>query len=164
MTRLAITIAALIAAARLNAAEHPACPPNQPDQTQQAAPQGQPAQPPGAAPLGTRRILKTYETVVREHVKAESDEPFVAHDDKLNKEWKLKLLRVHTDRIVSLGNNRFFACSDFKSVNSKDKLDLDFVATRSPDGTWKMEKVLIHKVNGRPRYTWNEKNEMVPLN
>jgi hypothetical protein len=118
----------------------------------------------GGSKASMARIRKEYVNAVREYVKAK--EPFVIHDDKLNKDWDLKLIRVHKDRIVSLGGNKFFACSDFKSVKKggKDRLDLDFFATKNPDGTWKVEKVLIHKVNGKPRYTWNDKNEMVPAN
>ena len=54
--------------------------------------------------------------------------------------------------------------ADFKTVEkgAKDKLDLDFYATKGPDG-WKIDKTVIHKVNGKPRYTYNDKNEMVPV-
>lgn len=192
MTGILTTIAALMLAANLNAGEHPkehpmgAAPATAGEQPKEhpaksAAsekkehPKGKehPEHPKGEhskAPEGSKawmnQIRKEYDNAVHEYAKAKTKEPFVVRDDKLGKNWELKLVRVHKDRIVSLGNNRFFACSDFKSVKAgeKDTLDLDFFATKNPEGTWNVEKVMIHKVNGNPRYTWNEKNEMVPVN
>jgi len=182
-------MAVLLAAASLKAAEHPKEHPTgapasgqqeHPAQTPQAAPQAQskakehPEHPPGKpaqAPEGSKawmnQIRKEYDAKVCEVGKAKSKTDwYTIHDDKLNKDWNLRVAKVHKDRIVQLGPNKFFACSDFKSVKrgEKDKLDLDFIATKNPDGSWTIDKALIHKVNGKPRYTWNEKNEMVPVN
>lgn len=113
-----------------------------------------------------KQMHKEFVKAVKAHVKERkaAEGSFRIEDEKLGKVWKLKLLRVHKKRVVGLGGKSFFACADFKSVEkgSKDKLDLDFYATKGPDG-WKIDKVLIHKVNGKPRYTYNDKNERVPV-
>lgn len=146
--------------------EHPAQVPKTKAKEHPEHPKGKPGQAPEGSEAWLKQIRKEYDNAVCDYAKAKSKEPFVIHDEKLNKDWELKLVRVHKDRIVSLGKNRFFACSDFKSVKKgeKGKLDLDFFATKNPDGSWNVEKTLIHKVDGRPRYTWNDKNEMVQGN
>ncbi|MBI4369898.1 MAG: hypothetical protein HY547_06690 [Elusimicrobia bacterium] len=192
MTRIAIAVAALLAIAHLNAQEHPKehptgaapsaaeeHPKEHPTKSSASGkeehpkgkehpehPKGKSSQAPEGSKAWMTQIRKEYDNAVCEVSKAKTNEPYIIHDDKLGKDWEIKLVRVHKKRIVSLGNNRFFACSDFKSVKKgeKDKLDLDFFATKNQDGTWNVEKVLIHKVNGIPRYTWNEKNEMAPAN
>lgn len=125
--------------------------------------------PPGHEhPVGSKhwnkQMRKEFNEAVEDHVRRTSvDGAFKVQDDKLGKEWPLKLVGVHKKRIVNLGGSSFFACADFKTVSGeKAKLDLDFYATKSPDG-WKIDKTVIHKVDGKPRYTYNEKNEMVPV-
>lgn len=130
-------------------------------------PMGAKAQAPVGSKAWIRQMRKEYDEKVCEVAKAKSKEPYVIHDDKLNKDWQLKLIKVHKDRIVSLDaeGKRLFACSDFKSVKKGDpgKVDLDFYAVKNPDGSLTIDKTLIHKVNGEPRYTYNDKNEMVPV-
>lgn len=108
----------------------------------------------------TKQMTQEYTKAVEDFV-ARSPGGLKVHDDKLGKDWTLELVGVHKKRVVHLGDNRFFACADFKSLDSKDKLDLDFYASK--DGAaWKVEPAVIHKVNGKARYTYNDKNEMVP--
>lgn len=91
---------------------------------------------------------------IRAYAKAkETNGVFTIHDEKLNKEWRLKLATVH-DPVRTFekdGMTIYFACSDFKSVDSKDVLDIDFWMV--PKGK-KLEVIdtKIHKVNGEPRY------------
>jgi len=93
---------------------------------------------------------------IQQHVKAQSKEGvFTVRDEKLSKEWRLKLSKVH-DPVRSFekeGQTIYFACSDFKSVDSKDVLDIDFWMV--PKGN-KLEVIdtKIHKVNGVPRYNY----------
>ncbi len=182
MTKQLITaVAVSLLAAGAFAAEHPKeHPTGGSAQAPQMAPEAQPQSkehpehPPGkpaSAPEGSkawmRQIRKEYDAKVCEIGKGKSmTESYSIHDDKLNKDWDLRVVKVHKDRIVQLGPNKFFACSDFKSVKpgEKDKLDLDFFATKNTDGSWSIDRALIHKVNGKPRYNWSEKNEMVPAN
>ena len=93
---------------------------------------------------------------IEDHVKAQAKSThgvFVVHDGKLNKEWRLKLAKVH-DPVRTFekdGLTIYFACSDFKSTESEDVLDIDFWMI--PKGN-RLEVIdtKIHKVNGEPRY------------
>lgn len=166
---------ALMSAAALRAGEHPKEHPTAAGQEHHkehpkehpAAKKEHPAghEHPAGSKAWNKQMRKEFNEAVEHHVERESaaEGAFKVKDDKLGKEWALKLIGVHKKRIVGLGGNSFFACADFKPVEkgSKDKLDLDFYATKGPDG-WKIDRTVIHKVNGKPRYTYNEKNEMVP--
>lgn len=161
---------ALTSAATSQAGEHPKeHPTTAPAQQQTAKPSAKEEHPAGHEhPVGSKawnkQMRKEFNKAVEDHVRRQSaGGAFTVKDDKLDKEWALKLVGVHKKRIVQLVGNSFFACADFKTVKkgAKDKLDLDFYATKGPDG-WQIDKTVIHKVNGKPRYTYNEKNEMVP--
>ena len=95
---------------------------------------------------------------IKEHVKAQSKATggvFVIQDDKLNKEWKLKLDKIHDPvrMFEKDGKMIYFTCSDFKSTEGKEVIDIDFWMV--PKGE-KLEVIdtKIHKVNGAPRYTY----------
>ena len=101
---------------------------------------------------------KEVKNAITDHVKAEAkahDGIFVIRDDKLNKEWRLTLDKIHDPvrQFEKDGRTVYFACSDFKAVDSNDLLDIDF---------WMVEKgkklevidTRIHKVNGEPRFTY----------
>jgi hypothetical protein len=91
---------------------------------------------------------------IRSHVKAVSKEGiFSIRDEKLKKDWKLKMDKIHDPVRVfeKEGKTIYFTCVDFKSVNTKDTLDLDFWLV--PKGE-KLEVIdtKIHKVNGEARF------------
>lgn len=80
---------------------------------------------------------------------------FLVLDDKTGEVLKLKLDRVHKERLASLGDDTYFACADFKTP--EDKIyDLDiFMKGKSPHDL-KVTEIMIHKENGKERYTWAE--------
>ena len=163
MTRLMISVAALLLAASVKAAEHPK---EHPTTQEHPATPASPAEP---AKVGSKpwikQMNKEYVRAVEDAIaKAKSSGGFKVHDEKLNKDWSLTLDRVHKDRIAYLGNNAFFACADLKSSapGDKSKVDLDFYATKTGD-SWKIDRILVHKIDGKARYTYNAKNEMVPI-
>ena len=170
MTKLTIAAAALVLAVAAKAAEHPKeHPTGGMDQNTAPAAPATPATPAEPPKVGSKEWIKDmnkeYVKAVEDNVKAaKASGGFKVHDEKLNKDWALALEHVHKDRIAYLGNNTFFACADFHSTAAKDmtKVDLDFYATKT-DAGWKVEKVLVHKINGKARYTYNMKNEMVPV-
>lgn len=170
MTRqLTVALAAALMATPLQAAEHPHEHPMD-AQTQEKGktaehPQGH--EHPVGSKAWTKQMNRAFTQAVEEHVahkSAAEGGAFKMKDDKLGKEWALKLVGVHKKRVAHLGDLHFFACADFKSIEkgSKDRIDLDFYATKTGQG-WNIDKVLVHKVNGEPRYTYNEKNEMTPV-
>ena len=107
-----------------------------------------------------------FEKVVKDYVASEAQKTggvYTIHDDAANKDWKLELVKVHKNKICMLQEGKqCFACADFKEAGGKNKLDLDFYANKSEDGQVTMKKVLIHKVNGKPRFTYDKNNNMVP--
>jgi hypothetical protein len=95
---------------------------------------------------------------IEQHVKAQAKSTnvvFMVHDDKLNKDWSLKLAKVH-DPVRTFekdGMTIYFACSDFNAVDGKDVLDIDFWMV-SKGNNLEVIDTKIHKVNGEPRYTY----------
>ncbi len=67
---------------------------------------------------------------------------------------KLKLVRVHTEYLSVLGDNEFFACVDLATEDG-DVYDVDFFLNGDADNM-KISKTDIHKLNGKPFYTWKQ--------
>lgn len=141
---LALSLAALLVSGPVMAAEHP----------------GRAVEHPGekVEKKGKAITAKVVKQSIKEHVKAASkatDGVFVIKDDKLNKEWKLKLAKIHDPvrKFEKEGKTIYFACSDFKVVDSKDVLDIDFWMVEK-NGTLEVIDTKIHKLNGEPRYTY----------
>ncbi|HEY6008389.1 MAG TPA: hypothetical protein VIU40_08710 [Geobacteraceae bacterium] len=80
---------------------------------------------------------------------------FVIRDDMLGKEWRLKLDKVHDPvrQFEKDGQTIYFACSDFRAVDSPDILDIDFWMVKKGDGLEVIDS-RIHKLNGKPRFTY----------
>lgn len=80
---------------------------------------------------------------------------FLIFDDKADLALALTLIKVHDDRVSQVGENLYFACSDF--LTNKDKVyDLDFFMQGTDSGL-QVTEVMIHKEETKPRYTWQEK-------
>ncbi len=70
------------------------------------------------------------------------------------KDLPLDLIKVHDDRLSSLGGDKYFACVDMKGSDGKI-YDIDFfmaVGARS----LKITETSVHKINGKPLYNWKE--------
>ncbi|WKV11549.1 transglutaminase domain-containing protein [Marivirga harenae] len=85
----------------------------------------------------------------------EMDGYFHLRDD--NKELRLKLVRVHTEYLSNLGPNRHFACVDLADENG-DVYDVDFFL-EGPSGAMDVTETTVHKLNGRPFYSWKQKSD-----
>lgn len=81
---------------------------------------------------------------------------FLCYDASAKKPLQLTLDKVHKERLSQVGENLFFACSDFKSASGK-MYDLDFFM-ESKDGQLAVTEIMIHKEDGKPRYSWLEKD------
>ena len=97
-------------------------------------------------------VKKSIEQHVKDQAKSMGG-VFIIRDEKLGKDWRLKLAKVH-DPVRTFekdGKTIYFTCSDFESLDGKDVLDIDFWMV--PKGN-KLEVIdtKIHKVNGEPRY------------
>jgi hypothetical protein len=96
--------------------------------------------------------------IVKENINVQSMAQggvIIIHDDKLNKNWRLKTSRIH-DTVYSFekdGRTIYVASVNFKSLDSPDVLDIDFWFVRKDDNLLLID-TRIHKVNGIPRYTY----------
>lgn len=73
-----------------------------------------------------------------------------------DKTWDLKLDKVHRERLARVDENTYFACTDFKSTDNHT-VDVDFFM--KDDGEkLVMSDATLHKVDGQPRYNWQEKD------
>ncbi len=81
---------------------------------------------------------------------------FLCYDVSAKKTLQLTLDKVHKERLSQVGDNLFFACSDFKSA-SGEMYDLDFFM-ESKDGKLAVTEIMIHKEDGKARYSWFEKD------
>lgn len=95
---------------------------------------------------------------IRKHVRIQSkanNGVFSIHDGKLDKDWNLKLYKIHNPirMFEKEGKTIYFTCSDFKSVTGKDILDIDFWMVQN-GGKLEVIDTKIHKVNGAPRYSY----------
>ena len=68
----------------------------------------------------------------------------------------LTLSKIHKERLAQVGDNLFFACSDFDEQSGK-VFDLDFFMKAKGDQLVVTE-VMIHKEDGSPRYSWFEED------
>ena len=97
-------------------------------------------------------------TGIKKHISSESknssDKKF--HVNHEGKDLALDLIRVHDDRLSSLGEGKYFACVDMKATDGTT-YDIDFFMSGKP-GDMKVTETSVHKVNGKPLYNWKEEN------
>ena len=114
-----------------------------------------------------KKTMGAFVTAVEDYVEAKRKEEgaFRVHDSELDKTWDLKLVKIHKKRIARLGENEFFACADFETVGKgkKKRLDLDFFVSRNAAGEFVVDEIPVHKLEGKPRYTYNAANQRVPV-
>ena len=93
---------------------------------------------------------------IKKHIASEgkksSDQKFhVTHEGK---DLALDLVKVHDDRLSSLGDGKYFACVDMKATDGT-VYDIDFFMSGKP-GDMKVTETAVHKINGKPLYNWKE--------
>ncbi|MDF2157865.1 transglutaminase domain-containing protein [Algoriphagus sp. CAU 1675] len=74
-----------------------------------------------------------------------------------NHDLKMKLVRVHTEYLSNLGPSSHFACVDLVDV-SGDVYDVDFFMEGEP-GNMQVTQTTVHKLNGKPFYSWKQKED-----
>ena len=84
--------------------------------------------------------------------KKSTDKKF--HVNYRSKDLALDLIRVHDDRLSSLGESKYFACVDMKASDGTI-YDIDFFMAGEP-GSVKVTETSVHKINGKPLYNWKE--------
>ena len=73
-----------------------------------------------------------------------------------DKTWDLKFDKVHRERLARVDENTYFACTDFQSTD-KHTVDVDFFMKDNGEKLV-MTDATLHKVDGQPRYNWQEKD------
>ena len=95
-------------------------------------------------------------TGIKRHINNErrraADKKF--HVNYQGKNLALDLIRVHDDRLSSLGGGKYFACVDMKGAGGT-MYDIDFFMAGQP-GSMTVTETSIHKINGKPLYNWKE--------
>ena len=92
--------------------------------------------------------------------KSQATGTFDILDSETGKARKLKFERVH-ERVGKTGDY-YYSCADFSDADSGEKLDLD-LDLADKDGKLEVVDVRIHKVSGKERYTYDEKDNRIPL-
>jgi len=136
---------------RIRAAEHPAAHPLTTIQAPASATEHPQAQPKEVSKADISAGIKKH---VTSETKKSTDRKF--HVKYGSKDLALDLIRVHDDRLSSLGNGKYFACVDMKATDGKT-YDIDFFMTGQP-GNMKVTETSVHKINGKPLYNWKEAN------
>ncbi len=107
---------------------------------------------------GEKKEVSTAEISVgiKKHISSEtkksSDKKF--HVNYEGKDLALDLIKVHDDRLSSLGEGKYFACVDMKATDGTT-YDIDFFMSGKP-GNMKVTETSVHKVNDKPLYNWKE--------
>jgi len=146
ITRIIIAVAvALFFTPGVFAQEHPEHPKNKEDATK-----GEHAK------KGAEASTAEISAGIKKHIASESKKPsdskfHVAHEGK---DLALDLVKVHDDRLSSLGEGKYFACVDMKGADG-NTYDIDFFMSGKP-GEMKVTETSVHKVNGKPLYNWKE--------
>lgn len=112
-------------------------------------PPASPAKP--DATVVTADIQAAIERHVEEQVRAGGGTFALAFGEK---QLRLKLVRVHTEYLSSLGPNRQFACVDLADAGG-DVYDVDFFLEGGAGGM-KVSETSVHKLNGQPYYAWDQ--------
>jgi len=147
----AVSVALFLAPAMpLFAAEHPQIRVQPLPQTTTSAPQS-----------GTPTMVVSKVDIsagIKRHIvsdrKKSSDKKF--HVNYRGKDLALDLVKVHDDRLSSLGSGKYFACVDMKSTDGTI-YDIDFFMAGQP-GSMKVTETSVHKINGKPLYNWKEES------
>ena len=87
-----------------------------------------------------------------------SDGLLTVHDEKAEIERKLRLDKIHRERLAKTAEATYFVCADFKDT-AGTVFDLDFWVKQGGDGL-EVAETMIHKEEGKPRYTWYQDGDV----
>ena len=108
---------------------------------------------------GTQMTMDTLAEAITTYIQTDSKlkgGAFLVLDPQTKAVLQLALVQVHKEKLASLGNGVYFACTDMKAPDGT-VYDLDFFMKQGAKGIETTE-VAIHKQAGKPRYNWKEEN------
>ena len=129
--------------AAILAQEHPEHPKSKSEHLQKGA---------EAKQVSTAEISTGIKKHIENETKKSSDGKF--HTKYEGKDLAIDLIKVHDDRLSSLGGGKYFACVDMQSTDGTT-YDIDFFMAGAP-ADMKVTDTSVHKVNGKPLYNWKE--------
>jgi len=98
---------------------------------------------------------------MKEHLDKESKNgAFKIYDKDARKMRELELVRIH--RRVGKTGDSYYSCCDVKDRKTGEMLDIDVDVKNSRRGL-SVSDVRIHKVSGKPRYTYDSNDNRIPL-
>lgn len=101
---------------------------------------------------------------IRDHVQSQAEQNggvFEILDPKTNATRQLQFVRVH--KRVGKTGDYYYSCTDMLDLGTEELLDLDFDVEQQVDGSLMVVDERIHKVEGNPRYTYDEHDNLIPL-
>ncbi len=110
--------------------------------------------PSASKPITVEQLAQGIQEAIEAKTKEQGGK-FHVSDPVLQKTWALELVRVHKDRLAQLGPDNYFACTDFRASDGT-MLDVDFYM-KNENGKLVFSDTAIHKVNGKPRFTYEKK-------
>ncbi|PYJ79648.1 MAG: hypothetical protein DME69_03790, partial [Verrucomicrobia bacterium] len=134
------------------AGEHPSLPQQQP---LQQLPQGTTTSQQGSAQtmeVSSADISAGLKKYIDSYARKSADKKF--HVRYRGKDLPLDLIKVHDDRLSSVGAGKYFACVDMKGTDGRI-YDIDFLMALRPDKL-NVTETFVHKINGKPLYNWKE--------
>ena len=102
--------------------------------------------------VSTNDISSGIKKHIASDAKKSTDRKF--HVKYGGKDLALDLIKVHDDRLSSLGGGKYFACVDMKATDDRI-YDIDFFMAGQP-GSMTVTETSVHKINGKPLYNWKE--------
>jgi hypothetical protein len=116
----------------------------------------------GGAAVAAQPSAKDIKSTMKNYVEEKSKQTgtFDIIDPETGKMRSLKLQRIH-ERVGKTGDY-FYSCADFKDTKSGEMLDLD-IDVKNEGGKLSVVDVRIHKINGKPRYTYDKNDNRIPV-
>lgn len=108
-----------------------------------------------AAALTADQLADAIAAYVEE--RSGDDGYMTVEDPETGEELKLKLDKVHRERLSRVAPDTYFACADFMSADGV-VYDLDVFMKGSDPAALEFHDLSVHKVAGEPRYTWYEED------
>lgn len=103
----------------------------------------------GAADL-SQPEARRFKKAVQEFIQANRDENdgvFTLRDEKLDKDWRLTLVKLHDESVARLSDRLYSAPAEFKQAGGKARVEVDFQVNKTESG-FVVRQALVRSVDG----------------
>ena len=117
---------------------------------------------PAPKPTPVEPTAEQLRETIRNYVQdtSQEDGAFYVDDEVTGETRELTLDHVH-ERVGKTGDY-YYSCADMKDMKSGELVDVDF-DVEAAEGALDVVDVRIHKVNGKERYTYDDKDNRIPV-